>query len=889
MTCCPAPHFGYTTCMRIHWRYVAAAVVLAMLAFVVSLWAFPAWAGSVRWLVALAVAAVVGVVAFLASARQAFEKQPPPESKPSEPSQTQITETQIQSTGVEMREQATVIGNVAGRDNVTVNIQPPPPTFSALYQLPSPPADFTGREAELNELREKITQGGAIISGLHGLGGVGKTALALKLADELKSHYPDAQFYLDLGGVSESPLSPADALSRIIHAFQPKAKLPESADELRPIFLSLLHDKKALLLMDNAKDAEQVKPLIPSAACLLLVTSRQHFRLPGLFLKGIDTLPPDEARELLVKIAPRLAPMPLTPGPSPSRRGERDSLSLWERAGVREKTPADEIAALCGCLPLALCAAGSLLAVTPDLSPETYIAGLRDERTRLERIGKEGVDISVEASLNLSYRQLPEEAAQVLRCLSVFPATFDAAAEEVICEDPEHEQLSELVKRSLVKYLPSPAGTAPAGGGSRVGSIGRYSLHDLVRVFANGKLADDEHYVAQKRHALFYADVIGKAQQLYDKGSDSMMVGLSLFDSERQNIEVGQAWSAAHVEANDDAAKACNWYAWQWSALSLRLHPRENVRWLDAALSASRVIKNREAEGAHLGNLGLAYADLGDARKAIEYYEQQLKIVREIGDRRGEGNALGNLGSAQHALGDVRKALEYYEQQLKMAREIGDRRGEGAALGNLGSAQHALGDVRKAIEYHKQALVINREIGDRRGEGNALGNLGNTYATLGDARKAIEYYEKRMVIAREIGDRRGEGNALGNLGSAHYALGDARKAIEYHEQQLKIVREIGDRHVEGNALGNLGTAYAALGDARKAIEYYEKRIVIAREIGDRRGEGNALFNMSLALNDLDEREKAIAHAEAALKIYEQIESPYAERVRQQLAEWRSKR
>jgi tetratricopeptide (TPR) repeat protein len=159
---------------------------------------------------------------------------------------------------------------------------------------------------------------------------------------------------------------------------------------------------------------------------------------------------------------------------------------------------------------------------------------------------------------------------------------------------------------------------------------------------------------------------------------------------------------------------------------------------------------DRKTHGAVLGNLGLAYSNLGQVEKAIEYHEDALAIAREIGDRRTEGNVLGNLGNAYSDLGQVEKAIEYHEDALVIAREIGDRRGEGADLGSLGLAYSNLGQVEKAIEYHEDALVISREIGDRRGEGNRLGNLGNAYSHLGQVEKAIEYYENALTIGKEI-------------------------------------------------------------------------------------------------------------------------------------------
>ena len=307
--------------------------------------------------------------------------------------------------------------------------------------------------------------------------------------------------------------------------------------------------------------------------------------------------------------------------------------------------------------------------------------------------------------------------------------------------------------------------------------------------------------------------------------------------------------------------------------------------WIEV-LEIARKLKDRRAESSALSNLGMVYAALGEAQRAIRYCEQSLAIKRGIGDRRGEGSALGNLGLAYAALGDTRRAIELYDKQLAITREMGDRRGEGAATGNLGNAHRQLGDARRAIDHYEKQLMITREIGDRRGEGNTLGSLAIANALLGETGRAIEYYEQALAIQREIGDRRGEGSSLGNLGNAYRELGETRRAIEFHEQQLAITREIGDRRGEGYALGNLGNAYTDLGETGRAVKLYEKAIEIAREIGDHRGEATNLWNISLALNKLGERAQAIARAEAALKIFEQVEDPEADKVREQIAEWR---
>jgi CHAT domain-containing protein/uncharacterized protein HemY len=258
------------------------------------------------------------------------------------------------------------------------------------------------------------------------------------------------------------------------------------------------------------------------------------------------------------------------------------------------------------------------------------------------------------------------------------------------------------------------------------------------------------------------------------------------------------------------------------------------------ALTLYRQLKNRLGERKALGNLGLAYSNLGNYPKAIDYHQQSLAIAREIKDRPGEEAALNNLGNAYRFLGDYPKAIDYHQQSLAIAREIKDRLGEGQSLGNLGSVYDTLGDYPKAIDYHQRSLAIFREIKDRAGEGKELGNLGGAYYFLGDYTRALDYYQQSLAIERDIKDRLGERQALGNLGSIYLALGDYTRAIDYHQQSLAIAREIKDRLGEGNALSNLGSAYDALRDYPQAIDYHQQSLAIAREIKNRQGEGQAL-------------------------------------------------
>ncbi|MFZ0773424.1 MAG: tetratricopeptide repeat protein [Candidatus Sulfotelmatobacter sp.] len=582
-----------------------------------------------------------------------------------------------------------------------------PTVLPSPHQLPPPPADFTGRTAELAELRAAIEKGGIHISGLQGQGGVGKTALALKLAAELAPNFPDAQIYLDLKGVSEKPLTAAEAMSHVLRTFHPEAKLPEKEEDLHALYLSVLHNKRALLLTDNAKDAAQVKPLTPPAGCTLLVTSRQHFALPGLQAKNLETLPPPDANDLLLRIAPRI-------------KGE-----------------AENIARLCGYLPQALRLAASAIAVRVNLDPREYAKQFADEKKRLELLV--GEDESVAASITLSYNLLDAETQERWRMLAVFPDTFNSPAAAAVWEietDAAQDTLSRLLQYSTLQWNDE---------------TNRYRLHDLMRDFGRRLLTPDESDVAARRHATHYGGVLSAADDLYLKGGDSTMRGLALFDLEWGNVRAGQAWAAAHAARDSEAARLCSGYPnWGIYALNLRQSPRDRIRWHEAGLVVARQLQDRAKEGLHLMNLGHAYDSSGDGRRAIEYYEEALPIIRELGKRRSEGQALTGLGNAYHTLGNYRRAIEYYEQHLAIAREIAERRGEADALGNLGTAYYSLGDFRRAIEYYEKALVIDREIGDLQGEGIDLSNMSTTLYNLGDRKKAIEHAEAALKIFEEI-------------------------------------------------------------------------------------------------------------------------------------------
>jgi len=520
----------------------------------------------------------------------------------------------------------------------------------------------------LKALMAGIASGGVTILGISGLGGIGKTALALKLGERLEPQFPDGQLYVNLMGFGGgTPLTAAQAQVRVITSYNPEARIPDDADTVGSLYRSTLSGKRALLLMDNVLDAQQVETLIPPPDSVLIVTSRNKFTLPGLRSTELEALRVEDARGLLLKIAPRIGAM------------------------------VDEIARLSSRLALALRFAASLIADTPGLEIAEYLTRIGNERTRLGNLRAQNPELDLQASMTVSYNLLDQRSRRVLRHLSVFPGSFDRAAALAVCGEKEHRQLDSLVRKGLVNFDVD---------------ANRYHLHDIVRLFARSIATEQEREAAARNHAIHFLTVLSEIDRTYLQGG-GVLAGLELFDLEWLNIQAGQAWAEQRSESDEQAARVCSGYPDSGRhILLLRQHPHRRIAWVLPALAAAQKLEDRGLEGAHLGNLGLAYHHLGNYRRAIELHEQQIAIARETGDRRAQGNALGNLGIAHHSLGEYRRAIEFYEQDLAIACETRDRQGEAATLWNLSRALDRIGDRAQAILRAEASLKIKLEIND---------------------------------------------------------------------------------------------------------------------------------------------------------------------------------
>jgi tetratricopeptide (TPR) repeat protein len=645
--------------------------------------------------------------------------------------------------------------------------------------------NFVGREDYLKALRESYERKTRCFV-LHGIGGIGKSALALQFAEEIAGEHA-AKILVDMQGMSETPLSARDAMFDIVvRQFEHEAAPDILFAQLKSLFVKLVQSQPTLIVLDNAENKEAVESLKDAKACLI-ITSRQRIYLN------------DEPFEILAMT-------------------DSDAIKLLLKNDIKNRVGeyAGEIARECGNLPLALNVIKALLMNQRFPRVPEFIEKFKKEK--LAHLSE------VEASFNLSYKNISEELQKRWRQLSVFPTNFDAEATAAVWEvdlETAEKTLEALESYSLIEIFSSNQAK------SSEDNL-RIRLHDLAREFTTAKISDDERFQAQFLHARYYASVLRAAQDMQtEKQENYYLNALKLIDTEWNNITAGQKWTAEHLEKDKNIVKLYLYYSGSArDFIILRLLPRNDIIWLENALTAARKLGDHSDEGNSLGDMGNAYLRLGDYRKAIDYHEQSLIISREIGNRLGEGASLGNLGTTYANLGDYRKAIDYHEQSLTISREIGNRSGEGASLSNLGTIYTNLGDYRKAIDYHEQSLTISREIGNRSGEGISLGSLGNAYFRSGKYWEVIDYHEQHLAISREIGDRLGEGNSLGNLGNAYGRLGDYRKAIDYHEQSLTISREIGDRSGEGNSLGSLGNAYFKLGEKEKACGLWKEALAI---------------------------------------------------------------
>ncbi|MET9954377.1 BTAD domain-containing putative transcriptional regulator [Streptomyces sp. NPDC006339] len=614
---------------------------------------------------------------------------------------------------------------------------------------------------------------------LSGPAGVGKTTLALHWAHRVKDRFPDGQLYIDLRGFAPdaSPLPPDEAVHRFLEALGTRpGTIPADPTARAALFRTLVDGRRLLLVLDNAHDTDQVRPLLPGTPhCFVLVTSRR--RLAGLVVHhearplALDVLSPHAARELLTA---RLGP--------DHAHAEPDALA--------------ELVEHCGRLPLALSIAAARTATSPGLPLSALVAELRDGRNRLAALATgDGGDTDVTSVFSWSYRALTPGAARLFRLLADHPGpdttAAAAAASAGLPSDRTRALLAELVNAHLLQRHPTD----------------RFQLHDLVRAYAADRLAADESDPDRReaRRRLFdhYLHAALTADRLLDEHRDPIPVDAPVPGARPCEItgpEEAQAWFAAEhtvlVAAVDEAARGGpTGHAWRL-AWALGPHLQRTGAWtewvrvqrvaLAAATGAGDAIGRAHATHA----LGLACAWAGQHAEADAHLAAALTEYAELRDLRGQAHThrtLAWLAQRQDRHADAR---HHAVRTLRFYTQAGFLPGQASALNVIGWSQAQLGRHRQALSACGRALRLFEQVANTTGQAYTWDSLAYAHRGLGRHEQAIACYGEAVRLFRALGDRYNTATSLTGLADSLSATGDLTAARTAYDEALAILDEL---------------------------------------------------------------------------------------------------
>ena len=654
-------------------------------------------------------------------------------------------------------------------------------------QLPADIADFTGRDEQVKRLSDLLSgpgpggdPGAVRIAVVAGAGGLGKTSLAVHAAHRVRRRFGDGQLYVDLLGATSAPLLPGDVLARFLRDLGVEGReIPVDEDERAARYRTTLARRRMLVVLDNARDAAQVRPLLPgSASSAVLVTTRS--RMPDLAstkLVDLNVLDDDEALQLFVKVV-----------------GE-------ERAAAEPEATAELLDACAG-LPLAIRICAARLVTRSGWTVRAMAGRLKDEHRRLDemRVG----DLAVRASFEVSFTSLPPstdkqgiDPARAFCLLGLWPGpSISSAAAAALFGVPEYsaeDALEVLVDTHLLESV----------------ARDRYRFHDLLRVYAAERAADD--LLAAERDA-----AVTRLLTWYMRTADA---GATAVAPQRYNVPLDTA-------AGDDVLPLS--FATSEEALAWYDDERAN---LVAATRQAAGSGSHEIAWRLPAPLFQMFSSRGNWADCIATSRIALASARQVGNRQGEAWILNNLGDA---LGVTRhsEGIDYLERSLAIRREVGDRMGEAQSANNLADAYHWLGRTDEALELYRRALELNRAAGYRLGEGIALVNLGWMLVDLGRAGEASDYLRQAREAFAEIDYVDGVGYALHILGRCHLSLGRDTEALSCLHEALASHRASGNRGRQAATLTTLGTAQNRVGLAADARESWTQATAIFTELGD---------------------------------------------------------
>jgi tetratricopeptide (TPR) repeat protein len=649
-------------------------------------------------------------------------------------------------------------------DSATSLMPPTIQTKPMPAELPRAIADFTGRNKELAELRRHLGKRvlETVVFSIDGKAGIGKSALAIRLAHELVPRFPDAQLYVDLRGSDSKPLSSSGVLNQFLRALGYRSKeIPTEAEAAARLYRSRLAGRRVIVVLDNAASEAQVRPLLPGKTQgVVLVTSRTPLMLEGAIRLALEPLPEREAVDLVGRVAGR-ARVQAEPG------------------------AAATVVHQCGQLPLALRIAGARLASRPAWTLEELAERLADERSRLSELAIG--DLAVRPSFQLSYRSLNVVQARTFRLLGLvdvpsFTPPVVSALTEASVKIAE-ECLEGLLDAQLLEQS----------------SCGRYHLHDLLRLYAR-ECAEAGESAMERRASLvraldFYLTTAERYDRILNTARDNQerREAFSWFEAER-SVLVAAAAQAADFGSDPEIPP----FAWR---LAIALVTFFDIRkymidWrtvTQAGIRAARCQGNREAEANMPRGLGIVYAQLHQTEEAISCFEPSLEIFRQIGNRRGQSETLSNLAGVYMQVNRLDDVMSCLTESLQLAQDTNDCLGQAGTLNNLGFACVRRGDTDAAMDYLGQSLRMAREIGDLRNEGGALWGFGITHAKMRRFEEAISCSQQELAIIEQLEDNYGRVQTLLTMGSLYIRCGKLVKAGKCTISALKMSREMGDR------------------------------------------------------------------------------------------------
>ncbi|MFE7035125.1 BTAD domain-containing putative transcriptional regulator [Streptomyces sp. NPDC057621] len=654
-------------------------------------------------------------------------------------------------------------------------------------QLPAAPADFVGREAEVDSLLRQLTAGERtppasptmIISAIGGMAGVGKTTLAIHLAHRVADRYPDGQLYVDLRGfdLNGSAMTPAEAIRGFLEnlGVSPQ-QIPDGLDAQAALYRSFLADRRMLVLLDNARDAEQVRPLLPgSAGCLVLITSRNQLSslvaAHGAHPLALDVMSTESARESLV------------------RRLGADRVDA-------EPEAAETIISLCGRLPLALSVITARALMNPRLPLGAMAGQLLEAKGSLDAF--EGADraTDIRAVFGWSYRTLSDDTARLFRLLSLHPgATFDvrsAAALDGLTVRRTRPSLAELVRAHLV--------AEEAGG--------RHRLHDLLRAY--GREAADSYDTADARDAAH--------DRLFRHYVQTAHAALRLLDpAHLVTVPAGIGPPATAGPAGVDAA----------------------VRWFqEERLTLTAVVRQAVQDGRPHDAWRLArlldsmYERVGHWHDWADLQLTALAAAQQSGEPLGVAHAHAGLGRAHSLLRRYESAEEHLSQALVLFEALGDRTGQAHCLRQLGWLMTRTERDVLAIEHTRRALDLYRAAGHLSAQADSLNALAWYQASLGAYDDAVASAVRSLLLYRRMaaGGGSGHGNTWDTLAFAHHHLGNLRRAVRCYERAVRLLRAGGDRYNEAGSLSRLGDTLALAGAVEDARARWRQAVEILTPI-----------------------------------------------------------